>query len=116
MIFRIILTVIFGFLWWMAVNFAGPGQTYLVILGSILAACVCCCRGGEPSREFNFKNYIACIRRCLPATLTLIFSLFVIGLLVEALIGGGFAMAVVLKILVASIAAFFIRLICCAYD
>ena len=45
---QIIITIVFGFLWWLVFNHVGAGLTYLLILGSVLAVCVCCCKGGEP--------------------------------------------------------------------
>jgi hypothetical protein len=114
---RIILTAIFGFLWWFAFNYVGPGLTYLMILGSVLAVCACCCAGREPPREFNYKNYIACIQRCWLATLTLIFGLILVGVLVVLFLGGSVAGIVWVHIVVAAVAApLFVRLICCAYE
>ena len=45
---QIIITIVFGFLWWLVFNHVGAGLTYLMILGSVLSVCVCCCKGGEP--------------------------------------------------------------------
>jgi hypothetical protein len=118
MIQRIILTAVFGFLWWFTFNYVGPGLTYLMILGSVLAVCACCCRGGgEPSREFNYKNYLACIRRCWLATVTLMIGLILVGVLVVLFMGGMVAGIVWVHIVVAAVfAPLFVRLICCAYD
>ena len=118
MILRIILTAIFGFLWWFFFNYVGPGLTYLMILGSVLAVCACCCQGrGEPPREFNYKHYIDCIRRCWLATLTLIVGLILVGVLVVLFVGGSVAGIVWVHIVVAAIAApVLVRLICCAYE
>ena len=117
MIFRIILTIVFGFLWWFAFNFVGPGLTYLMILGSVLAVCVCCCRGGEIPKEFSYKRYLDCIRRCLLVTVALMVSLIIIGVLVVLFTGGSIAGIVWLHIVVAAIGApLFVRLICCAYE
>jgi hypothetical protein len=44
---QIIITIVFGFLWWLVFNHVGAGLAYLMILGSVLAVCVCCCKGGE---------------------------------------------------------------------
>ena len=58
---QIIITIVFGFLWWWVFNHVGPGLTYLMILGSVLAVCVCCCKGGEPQWgwwSFNWDGYV----------------------------------------------------------
>jgi hypothetical protein len=117
-VIRLIITVVFGFLWWWVFNRVGASLAYLMILGSVLAVCVCCCRGGEPQREWNFQVYYACIRRCLLATLVLIVALFVIAVLVVLFLTGALpGGAVLTNILLASIAApLLIRLICCAYE
>ena len=118
MIQRIILTAVFGFLWWFAFNYVGPGLSYLMILGSVLAVCACCCRGGgEPSREFNTQAYLGCIRRCWLATVTLMIGLIIVGILVVLFMGGAVAGIVWVHIVVAAVfAPLFVRLICCAYD
>jgi hypothetical protein len=114
---QIILTVIFGFVWWLAFNLVGPGLSYLMILGSVLAVCVCCCKGGEFSLKFNFQHYLACIRRCWLATVILMVSLIILGVIVVLVTGGGLSGIVLIHILVAAIGApLLIRLICCAYD
>jgi len=57
------------------------GLEYIMILGSVLAVCVCCCKGGgEPQREWNWQQYLACIRRCWLATVVLMVSLAMIEL------------------------------------
>ena len=38
---RLVITVVFGFLWWWVYNRVGAGLDYLMILGSVLAVCVC---------------------------------------------------------------------------
>jgi hypothetical protein len=115
--FQIILTVIFGFLWWLCFNFVGPSLTYLMILGSVLAVCVCCCKGGEFSLKFNFQHYLACIRRCWLATVILMVSLIILGVIVVLFTGGSVAGIVWVHIVVAAIGApLFVRLICCAYE
>lgn len=118
-VIRLIFTVVFGFLWWWVFNRVGPDLLYLMILGSVLAVCVCCCRGGaEDNREWSFDRYLACIRRCWLATLVLMIGLFIIGIIVVLVVTGAFpAGAVLVNILIAAIGApLFIRLICCAYD
>jgi uncharacterized membrane protein YciS (DUF1049 family) len=90
-----------------------------MILGLVLAVCVCCCRGGaEDNREWSFDRYLACIRRCWLATLVLMIGLFIIGIIVVLVVTGAFPPAAVLvNILIAAIGApLFVRLICCAYD
>ena len=92
-----------------------------MILGSVLAVCVCCCKGGEPPQwgyNFNWDNYFACIRRCRWATLMLMISLFIIGILVVFYTTGAVPSGVVLTniVLVAIGAPLFVRAICCAYD
>jgi len=117
MIQRIILTVVFGFAWWFAFNFVGPGLAYLMILGSVLAVCACCCKGGESPIKFNFQHYLACIRRCWLATATLIVSLIILGVIVVLFLGGSLTAVVATNILIAAIGApLFVRLICCAYE
>jgi hypothetical protein len=118
---RILITVVFGLLWWWLYNHVGAGLNYLMILGSVLAVCVCCCKGGEPPQwgyNFNWDNYFACIRRCRWATLMLMVSLFIIGILVVFYTTGAVPSGVVLTniVLVAIGAPLFVRAICCAYD
>ena len=82
-VIRFVVTVVIGLLWWWVFNHVGAGLTYLMILGSVLAVCVCCCRGGgEPVGEWAPDSYLTCLRRCLPVTAVLIVSLFVLGVLV----------------------------------
>jgi hypothetical protein len=119
MIFRIIVTVVFGYAWWWCFNYVAPGLTYLMILGSVLAVCACCCQGGrtEWPTEFNYQGWFVCIRRCWPATVTLMIGLIILGVIVVLLMGGGITGTLVTHILVAGIGApLFVRLICCAYD
>src|SRR5882672_8202785 len=119
MIFRIILTAVFGFAWWWCFNYVAPGLTYLMILGSVLAVCACCCRGGthEGPTEFNYQGWLACIRRCWMATVTLMIGLILVGIIVVLVSGGSVAGIVWVHIVVAAIGApLFVRLICCAYD
>jgi hypothetical protein len=52
-VFRLVVTVVFGLLWWWIYNRIGAGLEYLMILGSVLAVCACCCKGGEPQREWS---------------------------------------------------------------
>ena len=118
-VIRLIFTIVFGFLWWWVFNRVGPDLLYLMILGSVLAVCVCCCRGGaEDNREWSFDRYMACIRRCWLATLVLMVGLFIVGILVALVVTGAFpAGPALLNILIAAIGApLFIRAICCAYD
>ena len=44
---RLIITVIFGFAWWLVFTRVGASLTWLMILGSVLGVCACCCRPGE---------------------------------------------------------------------
>jgi len=118
---QIIITIVFGFLWWLVFNYVGAGLTYLMILGSVLAVCVCCCKGGEPQWgwwSFNLDTYRACIGRCFWPTLALIIALVVIGILVVLYTTHAFPSAAELtKILLAAIfAPLFVRIICCAYE
>lgn len=117
-VIRLIFTVVFGLLWYWVFNRVGPDLLYLMILGSVLAVCVCCCRGAHEGGEWSFDHYLACIRRCWLATVVLMVGLFIIGILVVMLSGGGFpAGALLVNILIAAIGApLFVRLICCAYD
>ena len=118
---QIVITVVFGLLWWWVYNRVGASLDYLMILGSVLAVCVCCCKGGEPQWgwwRFNWDNYVACIYRCWWVTLMLIIALFIIGVLVVLYTTGAAPSGVVLtNIVLAAIGApLFIRLICCAYE
>jgi hypothetical protein len=119
-IFRIIITVVFGFFWWACFHYVAPDLTYLMILGSVLAVCACCCQGGvrdESPREFNYQHWFACIRRCWLATVTLMVALIILAAIVVAYMGGTLTGAVWTHILVAAIGApFAVRLICCAYE
>ena len=117
-VMRIIITVVFGFLWWWVYNRVGMGLQYLMILGSVLAVCVCCCKGSNDPGEWNWQRYLACIRRCWLATAILIVSFFIIGVLVVFYLTGAAPVGVVLvNILLAAIfAPLFVRIICCAYE
>ena len=117
-VIRLLFTIVFGFLWWWTWTFAGPALQYLVILGSILALCVCCCTGHDPSSEWSFDRYWACLRRCGPALLVLMVGLILLGILVFWFSTGAFPLAAdLLRILVAAIGSVvFVRAICCAYQ
>jgi hypothetical protein len=120
---KFLFTVVFGFLWWWVYNRVGPGLAYLVILGSVLAVCVCCCkdRGGDHGandRSWNFQVYYQCIRRCWLATVVLMVGLFFVGIFVIWLPTGVFPTAAQLtNILIAAVGApLCVRAICCAYE
>jgi hypothetical protein len=118
---QILTTIVAGFLWWMIFNQVGPGLTYLMILGSVLAVCVCCCKGGEPQWGWwsvNLDAYRACIGRCFWPTLALIIALIVIGILVVLYTTHVSPSGVELtNILLAAIGApLLVRIICCAYE
>lgn len=116
-VIRLVFTIVFGFLWWWALAFAGPSLLFLVILGSVLTLCVCCCTGNDPHGEWNFDRYTVCLRRCGPAILTLIVGLFLLGILVLWYTTGTFPAADLVRIAVAAIGSvIFIRAICCAYQ
>jgi membrane protease YdiL (CAAX protease family) len=118
-VIQFIFTVVFGFLWWWVYNRAGAALEYLVILGSVLAVCVCCCRSGvEPHREWSFDRYLECIRRCWLVTLVLMVGLFILAILVAWVESGAFPGGSALaNMLIAAIGApLFVRLICCAYE
>jgi hypothetical protein len=118
-VFQIVITVVFGLLWWLVFSRVGEDFEYIMILGSVLAVCVCCCKGtGDPQREWNWQRYIACVRRCLLATIVLIVSLFIIGVLAVIWVTGLPSLgAVIVNILIAAIfAPLLVRLICCAYE
>jgi hypothetical protein len=119
-VIRLVITVVFGFLWWWVYNRVGASLQYLMILGSVLAVCVCCCRGTvDPvGIEWNWDRYFACLRRCWVVTAVLIVSLIIIAILVAWVSTGAFPPGPVLvNIIIAAIGApLFIRLICCAYD
>jgi hypothetical protein len=118
---QIFITVVFGLLWWRVFTYVGADLSYLMILGSVLAVCVCCCKGGEPQWgwwNFNWDNYRACIARCVWQTLALIIALFIIGILVVFYTTGAFPSGVLLtKIVLAAVAApLVVRAVCCAYE
>jgi hypothetical protein len=122
MIFRIVLTIIFGIAWWWCFNHVGAsGLTYLMILGSVLAVCACCCQG-QPRGEwapgdFNYQQWLACIRRCWMATVTLMIGLVFIAAIVVLINHGTFTATLVADIFIAAIGPpLFVRLICCAYE
>ena len=118
-VIQFIFTVVFGFLWWWVYNRVGAALEYLVILGSVLAVCVCCCRPGvEPHREWSFDRYRECIRRCWLVTVVLMFSLFILAIVVVLVSTGAFpGGAALVNMLIAAIGApLFVRLICCAYE
>ena len=118
-VIQFIFTVVFGFLWWWVYNRVGAALKYLVILGSVLAVCVCCCRPGvEPHREWSFDRYRECIRRCWLVTVVLMFSLFILAIVVVLMASGAFpGGAALVNMLIAAIGApLFVRLICCAYE
>ena len=117
--FQVAITVVFGLLWWWVYNRVGAGLEYIMILGSVLAVCVCCCKGGgEPQREWNWQQYLACIRRCWLATVVLMVSLAMIGIIaVTWATGSPPAGAVLTNIFIAAIfAPLCVRLICCTYE
>lgn len=116
-IVRLVFTVVFGFIWYWVYTTTGASLHWLVLLGSVLAVCVCCCRG-DPPAEWTLDHYFACIRRCLVPLIVLVVSLFILGFLVAIVFGGGVPVGGDLaRLLIASIGApLLIRLICCAYD
>jgi membrane protease YdiL (CAAX protease family) len=118
-VIQFIFTVVFGFLWWWVYNRVGAALEYLVILGSVLAVCVCCCRSGvEPHREWSFDRYLECIRRCWLVTVVLMVGLFILAILVAWVESGAFpGGSALVNMLIAAIGApLFVRLICCAYE
>lgn len=116
-VIRLVFTIVFGFLWWWTLTFVGPSLMFLVVLGSILTLCVCCCTGNDPHGEWSFDRYMACLRRCTPALITLIVGLFLLGILVLWFTTGMFPAADLVKIAVAAIGSvIFVRAICCAYQ
>ena len=118
-VFQIVITVVFGLLWWLVYNHVGVDLHYLMILGSVLAVCVCCCKGtGDPHSEWSWQRYTACIRRSLLATVVLIVSLAIIGILAVIWATGLPSLgAVLVNILIAAIfAPLLVRVICCAYE
>ena len=101
----------------------GASFTYLVILGSALATCVCCCKpdpgdfspndGGLLS--FDWNKFWACIRRCREATI------LALGLRSSASRSCGAPRAGPTAadndiLMVAIGVPVLVRLICCAYE
>ncbi len=115
-VIRLVLTVVFGLFWMWVYTFA-EGATVLVIFGSILTLCVCCCRAGDEPKEWSWDHYFRCLRRCRVALLILIIALILIGLLWPILTGGAMpAGAALTRIVVAAIGSVLaVRLICCLY-
>jgi hypothetical protein len=122
----LLFTLVFGFLWWVIYSTVGANFTYLMILGSALATCVCCCKpnpgdfspndGGLLS--FNWDRYWACIRRCRQATLILAVGLLLIGVAVvwRTTMAAPTAADIANILMVAIGVPVCIRLICCAYE
>jgi hypothetical protein len=119
-VIRFVFTVVFGVLWWWVYNHVGASLAYLMILGSVLAVCSCCCQGAEKAvaGEWAPNNYLGCIRRCLPVTVVLILGLFFVGFIVTWVSTGAAPTAADLKniVLAAIFAPLFVRIICCAYE
>jgi hypothetical protein len=123
-IIRIFLTLVFGFIWWWVYNRVGAGLDYLMILGSILAVCVCCCVPGRTTDgvwapgEWSYQGWIACIRRCALKTLTLMIALFILGACVIWFSTHAAPTAAEwTNILLAAIfGPLCVRAICCAYE
>jgi hypothetical protein len=123
-IIRIFLTVVLGFFWWWIYNRVGEGLEYLMVLGSVLAVCVCCCQPGRTTDgvwapgQWSYQGWIACIRRCLLNTLTLMVALIILAVLVIWFnTHAAPTPAEWTNILLAAIfGPMFVRLICCAYE
>jgi hypothetical protein len=119
-VIRFVFTVLFGLLWWWVYNHVGASFAYLMILGSVLAVCSCCCRSVETATggEWAPNNFLSCLRRCWPVTVVLIISLFVLGVLVIWLSTSAAPTAADLKniALAAIFAPLCVRIICCAYE
>jgi hypothetical protein len=121
---RLIITVIFGFAWWLVFTRVGASLTWLMILGSVLGVCACCCRPGESEggwtpTDFNYQGWLACIRRCWPNTVIIMVGMFIVGILAALAASGGTfpSGAALLNIALAAIfAPGLVRIICCAYD
>ena len=125
MAIRIFLTVVCGYLWWWVYNHVGAPFAYLMILGSVLAVCVCCCHPGRTTDgvwapgQWSVQGWYTCFLRCLPNTITLIIALiflafFVIWLPTPHVVP---TMAEWSNILFAAVGApVLVRLICCAYE
>jgi hypothetical protein len=90
-----------------------------MILGSVLAVCVCCCKhSDDPQHVWHWQRYVACLRRCWLATVVLMVSLAIIGILAVIWLTGAAPAGVALTniFLAAIFAPLFVRLICCAYE
>jgi len=122
----LLFTLVFGFLWWVIYATVGASLTYLVILGSALATCVCCCKPNQGDfspndgglLSFDWNKYWACIRRCRQATLILALGLALIGVAVvwRTTMAAPTAADIANILLVAIGVPVCIRLICCAYE
>jgi hypothetical protein len=121
---RFIITVIFGFVWWWVYTRVGAGLAWLMVLGSVLGVCACCCRGGATEGvwrpgDFNYEGWLACIRRCWLNTLVVMAAMFVVGIL-AALVASGGTFPSATDLMNIALAAIFapglVRIICCAYD
>lgn len=115
-VIRLVLTVVFGLFWAWVYHYAEGGA--IVLLGSILTLCVCCCRhGGESHGEWSFDRYLACLRRCGPNLLVLVIALILIGWLWPFIGGPAPSGAALTQLVVAAVGSVLaIRLICCLYD
>ena len=116
-VIRLVLTVVFGLLWMWVYRFGD--FSVIVVLGSILTLCVCCCKSsGDPSSGWSWPRYLACLRRCMAELVVLIVALFLIGLLWPVVNGdpmpAGQALTDLAVGAIGSVLA--VRLICCAYD
>ncbi len=121
---RLIITIIFGFAWWWVFTRVGASLAWLMILGSVLGVCACCCKGGTTDggwtpTDFNYQGWIACIRRCWPHTVVVMLGMFIVGILAALVTSGGTfpSGADLMNIAIAAIfAPGLVRIICCAYD
>ena len=120
--FRLLITVVFGFLWWWVFTRVGAGLAWLMILGSVLGVCACCCKGGTTDggftpTDFNYQGWLVCIRRCWPHTVIVMLGMFIVG--VFAALASGVPAGSVDYVNIALAAIFapgLVRIICCAYD
>jgi hypothetical protein len=122
--FRLLITVIFGLAWWWVFTRVGAGLAWLMILGSVLGVCACCCRGGTTDggwtpNDFNYRGWIACSQRCWKNTVTVMVAMFIVGVLAAWIASGGTFPSGTDLVNIALAAIFapgLVRIICCAYD
>lgn len=116
-VIRLVLSVVFGLVWIWIYDYTD--FHWIVLLGSIVTLCVCCCRAGDEGHgEWSWDRYLRCLRRCRTALLIWMVALIFIAALWPVINGGPFPAGAALVIIVVGAvgSVWTIRLICCLYD